>query len=53
MTSAATEAGLAAGARVALYVRADNAVAQNIYRQLGYKRVDRRIWVDGQVWLAP
>ena len=53
VTSAATAAGLASGARVALYVREDNTVAQNIYRELGYERVDRRIWVDAQVGLAP
>lgn len=53
VTAAATAAGLAAGARVALYVRADNLVAQSIYHELGFERVDRRVWVDGGVGLAP
>ncbi|MCI4352020.1 MAG: GNAT family N-acetyltransferase [Thermoplasmata archaeon] len=53
VTAAVTGAGLAAGARVALYVRADNAVAQSIYRELGFARVDRRIWIDGGVGLSP
>lgn len=53
VTAAASGAGLAAGARVALYVRADNAVAQSIYRELGFERVDRRIWVDGGVGRSP
>lgn len=46
VTGAATDDALAAGARAALYVRADNAAAQTIYRELGFEPVDRRIWID-------
>ncbi len=46
VTAAATDDALAAGARAALYVRADNAAAQTIYREIGFERVDRRIWID-------
>jgi ribosomal protein S18 acetylase RimI-like enzyme len=53
VTAAATEDALAAGARAALYVRADNAAAQTIYREVGFERVDRRLWVDASVGAAP
>ena len=53
VTAAATEDALAAGARAALYVRADNAAAQTIYREVGFERVDRRIWIDASVGTAP
>ena len=46
VTAAATEDALAAGARAALYVRADNAAAQTIYREIGFEQVDRRVWID-------
>lgn len=46
VTAAATAQALATGARAALYVRADNAAAQTIYREVGYARVERRIRVD-------
>lgn len=49
VTAMATEAALAAGARAMLYVRADNAAAQTIYREIGYERVDRRTWIDASV----
>jgi ribosomal protein S18 acetylase RimI-like enzyme len=53
VAGAATSAGLASGARVALYVRADNAIAQNLYRELGFHRIDGRIWIDAGVGVAP
>lgn len=53
VTAASTAAALAAGARAALYVRADNARAMTIYREVGYVPVDRRVWVDGGAGLAP
>jgi GNAT superfamily N-acetyltransferase len=46
VTAAATDEALAAGARAALYARVDNAPAQTIYREIGYERVDRRIFID-------
>ena len=46
VTAAATTEALASGARAALYVRGDNHAAQTIYREIGYQRVERRIWVD-------
>jgi ribosomal protein S18 acetylase RimI-like enzyme len=49
VTAAATADALAAGARAALYVRADNTTAQTIYREVGFERVDRRIWIDAGV----
>lgn len=48
VTTAATTAALASGARVALYVRADNAPAQTIYREIGYAPVDRRVLVEAR-----
>ncbi|HLY77466.1 MAG TPA: GNAT family N-acetyltransferase [Thermoplasmata archaeon] len=53
VTVAATQDALAAGARAALYVRADNAPAQTIYREVGYERVGRRIWIDASAGTAP
>jgi ribosomal protein S18 acetylase RimI-like enzyme len=53
VTAAATADALAAGARAALYVRADNAAAQTIYREIGFERVDRRIWIDAGADVAP
>jgi ribosomal protein S18 acetylase RimI-like enzyme len=53
VTAAATEDALASGARAALYVRGDNAAAQTIYREIGFERVDRRIWIDAGADLAP
>jgi ribosomal protein S18 acetylase RimI-like enzyme len=53
VTAAATEDALAAGARAALYVRADNAAAQTIYREIGFERFERRIWIDAGANLAP
>jgi ribosomal protein S18 acetylase RimI-like enzyme len=53
VTTAATADALAAGARAALYVRADNAPAQTIYREIGFERVDRRIWIDASQDVAP
>jgi ribosomal protein S18 acetylase RimI-like enzyme len=53
VTGAATAEALAAGARAALYVRADNSAAQTIYREIGYERVDRRIWIDASAGVAP
>jgi ribosomal protein S18 acetylase RimI-like enzyme len=49
VTAAATAGALAAGARAALYVRADNAAAQTIYREVGFEWIDRRIWIDASV----
>ncbi len=48
VTTAATTAALASGARAALYVRADNAPAQTIYREIGYQPVDRRVLVEAR-----
>lgn len=53
VTAAATAEALASGARAALYVRADNAAAQTIYRELGYAAVDRKVWVDASTGLVP
>ena len=53
VTAAATADALAAGARALLYVRADNAPAQTIYREIGFERVDRRIWVDASASPPP
>jgi ribosomal protein S18 acetylase RimI-like enzyme len=53
VTAAATADVLAAGARAALYVRADNSPAQTIYREVGFERVDRRVWIDASVDVAP
>jgi ribosomal protein S18 acetylase RimI-like enzyme len=53
VTAAATAGALATGARAALYVRADNAPAQTIYREIGFERVDRRVWIDAGVGVAP
>ncbi|MFZ0831353.1 MAG: GNAT family N-acetyltransferase [Thermoplasmata archaeon] len=52
VTAAATAETLAAGARAVLYVRGDNQVAQTIYREVGFQRVDRRIWVDARGGVA-
>ena len=46
VTAAVTNQALAAGARASLTVRADNAPAQTIYRELGYQQFDRRIWIE-------
>jgi GNAT superfamily N-acetyltransferase len=53
VTAAATAEALASGARAALYARADNTPAQTIYREVGYRPVDRRIWIDAGADLAP
>ncbi|MGC2288673.1 MAG: GNAT family N-acetyltransferase [Thermoplasmata archaeon] len=53
VTAAATAEALATGARAALYVRVDNAAAQTIYREVGFERVDRRIWVDAGADVTP
>ena len=53
VTAAATASALASGARATLIVRADNAAAQTIYREVGYKRVDRRMWVDASAGAVP
>jgi ribosomal protein S18 acetylase RimI-like enzyme len=53
VTAAATADALAAGARAALYVRSDNAAAQTIYREIGFERVDRKIWIDASTGLSP
>jgi len=53
VTAAATADALAAGARAALYVRADNAAAQTIYREVGFEWVDRRIWIDAGAGVVP
>jgi len=45
VTSAATRAAVAAGARPGLYVRADNAPAVRLYGSLGYEVVARRTWI--------
>lgn len=48
VTTAVTTAALAAGARAALYVRADNAPAKTIYREIGYEPVGRRVLIDAR-----
>jgi [ribosomal protein S18]-alanine N-acetyltransferase len=53
VTATATAEALAAGARAGLYVRADNAAARAIYREIGYTRVDRRVWIDASAGVPP
>jgi ribosomal protein S18 acetylase RimI-like enzyme len=53
VTAAATADALSTGARAALYVRADNDAAQTIYREVGFERVDRRVWIDANAGVAP
>jgi GNAT superfamily N-acetyltransferase len=53
VTSLATRAAVAAGARPALYVRADNLPAVRLYEQLGFERVARKAWVDAGAHRPP
>jgi GNAT superfamily N-acetyltransferase len=38
---------------VALYARADNSAALNLYRKVGFREVDRRVWMDAGSGLSP
>jgi len=42
----ALRAALDAGARPTLFVREDNTVARQIYERLGFRLLERRVWVD-------
>ncbi len=46
LTQAAIAAASATGARAVLYVRESNDAAQRLYRELGFRPVDRKIWID-------
>lgn len=51
VTEAAVAAARTAGARPALYVRADNVPAVRLYEAIGFAVFDRRTWVDaGADW---
>ena len=50
---AAIGAAEAAGARAALYVRADRAPALRLYGALGFRPIDRRLWIDAGTGRAP
>ena len=53
LTVAATSAARAEGALPALAVRESNASAVHLYGALGYRTVDRRVWVDAGVERQP
>ena len=46
LTRAAVGAALSVGARPALYVRESNYGARRLYEDLGFRPVDRRVWID-------
>ncbi|MGI0129263.1 MAG: GNAT family N-acetyltransferase [Thermoplasmata archaeon] len=46
LTGWGIEAARRAGARVALYVREDNASARRVYERFGFRQLDRLLWMD-------
>jgi ribosomal protein S18 acetylase RimI-like enzyme len=50
---AAVRAGESTGALVGLYVREDRDEARQLYEDLGFRAVDRRVWLDFGAGLAP
>lgn len=50
---AAVRAGESTGAQVGLYVREDRDEARRLYEDLGFRVVDRRVWLDLGAGMAP
>ena len=50
---AAVRAGESTGARIGLYVREDRDEARRLYEGLGFRTVDRRVWLDLGAGLSP
>ncbi|HEV2519855.1 MAG TPA: GNAT family N-acetyltransferase [Thermoplasmata archaeon] len=46
LTRAAAASAASAGARAALYVRESNSAARALYEELGFRQVDRKVWID-------
>lgn len=53
LVMAALRAGESTGARVTLYVREDRVEVRHLYDSLGFRTVDRRLWLDLGANLAP
>jgi len=53
LVGAAVHAAEATGAQVGLYVREDREDARRVYEDLGFRTVDRRVWLDLGAGLAP
>lgn len=50
---AAVRAGESTGAEVGLYVREDREQARALYESIGFRTVDRRVWLDLGAGLSP
>jgi ribosomal protein S18 acetylase RimI-like enzyme len=53
IVGAALDAGVRAGASVALFVRADRAAARAVYERAGFQLRGRRVWLDAGADLEP
>lgn len=53
LVGAAARAAEATGAQAGLYVREDRAEARRVYEGLGFRTVDRRVWLDLGAGLTP